>query len=210
MRISVYATLSLIVLVTSMLFYPVLSEGFATELNLSDCQCKWYKSKLVVWIDNQSELRNTSLVIDAINEWQRNFTKLYYEIHTISPSDYDIAITIHKTYGYATGLPRETIGFTTNEKKPHTNELVQVTIDVPTHYRNSYGSITKIKDDVFYNMVLHELGHGLGLGHAVDNRKAPLDPMYHKLRIDEPARQVSALDLSTLEKLYTHLPELDD
>lgn len=206
MRLPVYVTLSLIALVTTLLFYPVLTEGYAGEIKFSDCQCKWYKSKLIVWIDNRSELKYTNLVTDAINEWQRNFTKLSYEINTVSPNQYDIAITIHKTYGYATGLPRETIGFTTNEKKPNSSELVQVTIDVPTHYRNAYGSVSKIKDAVFYNMVLHELGHGLGLGHAVDNKKAPLDPMYHKLRIDEVARKMSKLDITTLETLYSHLP----
>lgn len=192
----------LFVSITLLLFSPVLASGYASEVKFSDCKCKWYKSKMIVWIDNRSELKYTFLAMNAISEWQGNFKKLSYEIHTIPPDNYDIAITIHKMYGMATGLPRETIGFTTNEKKQNSDELIQVTIDVPTYYRNAYGSISKINDTVFYNMVLHEFGHAIGLGHATDNKKNHIDPMYHALHIDEEPRKVSELDIVTLESLY--------
>jgi hypothetical protein len=51
-------------------------------------------------------------------------------------------------------------------------------------------------------MVLHEFGHAIGLGHAVDNGKNPLDPMHHALYIDEDRRKVSELDVITLDNLY--------
>lgn len=190
---------------TILLFFPVLANGYASEIKLSDCQCKWHKSNLTILIDNAAEARYTGIVIDAINEWQGSFKKLSYEIHTIPPADYDIVITIHKTYGKAVGLPRETIGFATNEKKPHSDELVKVTIDVPISYRNGYGSMSKISDEVFYNMVLHEFGHAIGLGHAKDNKKSPIDPMYHAMRTDETSRNISELDVDTLENLYNNL-----
>jgi predicted Zn-dependent protease len=197
-----YASLIVAASVSIMLLYPVLASGYASEVKLSDCECRWHKSTLVVWIDNNVEMKYTDIAIDAINEWLDNFDKLSYEIHTLPPDHYDIVITIHKMYGNTVGLPKETFGFATNEKKPDSDELVKVTIDVPISYRNGYGSISKINDAVFYNMVLHEFGHALGLGHAVDNRKDAIDPMYHALRIDEPPRKVSELDVITLENLY--------
>ncbi|MEM3117362.1 MAG: hypothetical protein QW136_03045 [Nitrososphaerales archaeon] len=185
-----------------MLLYPMVAHGYASEIGLSDCKCKWHKSDLVVWIDNRSEFKYTEVVVNAIGEWETNFEKLSYEINTLHPSDYDIVITIHKTYGNAIGLPKETIGFATNTKKPNSDELIKVTIDVPTQYRNVYGSMSKIDDTVFYNMILHEFGHALGLGHAVDNKKEPIDPMHHALYLDENAREVSGLDVLALERLY--------
>lgn len=187
------------------LFLPVLAAGYASEIKLSDCECKWYKSKLTVWIDNRAEIKYTYIAIDAITEWQINFPMISYEIHTLPPDSYDVVITIHKMYGNAVGLPKETIGFATNQKIPNTDELVKVTIDVPISYRNAYGSISKIDETVFYNMVLHEFGHALGLGHAVDNKKDPIDPMHHALYIDEPRRKVSELNVITLQNLYSHL-----
>jgi len=197
-----YASIIVAASVSIMLLYPVLASGYASEVKLSDCECKWHKSTLVIWIDNNVDMKYTHIAIDAITEWQDNFDKLSYEIHTLPPDHYDIAITIHKMYGNAVDLPKETFGFATNEKKPDSDELVKVTIDVPISYRNGYGSISKINDAVFYNMVLHEFGHALGLGHAVDNRKDAIDPMYHALHIDEPPRMVSELDVITLENLY--------
>jgi predicted Zn-dependent protease len=198
-----YVPIFLTALITIILFTPVLISGYASEIKLSDCGCKWYKSELIIWIDNRSgEIEYTNVAIDAINEWQDNFKKISYEIHTLPPGEYDIVITIHKTYGNAVGLPKETVGFATNEKKPNSDELIHATIDVSTSYRNAYGSISKIKDAVFYNMVLHEFGHAIGLGHAVDNGKNPLDPMHHALYIDEDRRKVSELDVITLDNLY--------
>jgi predicted Zn-dependent protease len=184
------------------MMYPVIAYGFASEVALSDCGCKWDKDKLVVWIENRSESKYTDIAIKAMTEWQNSFTGLSYVINTLPPDQYDIVITIHKTYGGAVGLPKETIGFATNEKKPNSNELIYASIDVPTSYRNPYGSMSKISETVFYNMVLHEFGHAIGLGHAVDNNKDPIDPMHHSIYLDEKARKVSELDVSTLEKLY--------
>jgi predicted Zn-dependent protease len=193
------AAAALIIILT----IPVLASGYASEVKFSDCICRWHKTDLIVWIDNTADPKHASLVMDAINQWHGKFGKLSYEIHTIPPSGYDILITIHKTYPKAVGLPRETIGIATNEKKPNSDELVQVTIDIPTYYRNGYGSISKLNDTVFYNMVLHEFGHALGLGHAKDNRKNPVDPMYHAIRLNEEPRSVSELDVRTLESLYS-------
>jgi predicted Zn-dependent protease len=195
-------SLILITSVATLLFSPILVNGYASEVKLSDCKCKWYKPKLIVWIDNNSETKYTDLAIDAINEWQSNFKQLSYTIHTIAPDNYDIVITIHKMYGKAVGLPREAVGLTMKEKKLNSDELVQATIEIPTYYRNAYGSTSKISDAVFYNMVLHEFGHAIGLGHAVDNKRKPIDPMYHMFRIDEDARKVSKLDVAALESLY--------
>jgi hypothetical protein len=192
----------LIVSITVLLIAPILANGYAKEIKLSDCKCKWHKSELVVWINNTSEVKYTRIVTDAINEWHDNFKELSYKIHTIPPDNYDIEITIHKAYGKAVGLPRDTAAITSNEREPNSNRLVSVTIDVPTYYRSLYGSTIKIKDVVFYNMILHEFGHAIGLGHATDNRMKPLDPMYHSLRLNEEARKVSELDVTTLASLY--------
>lgn len=54
------------------LFLPVLAAGYASEIKLSDCECKWYKSELIVWIDNRAEMKYRCVAIDAITEWQIN------------------------------------------------------------------------------------------------------------------------------------------
>jgi predicted Zn-dependent protease len=152
-------------------------------------------------MDNEVEFKYTKIAMDAIDAWENNFDRLSYKIYTLPPDEYDIRITIHKMYGNAVGLPKETIAFTTNEKGGN-GELIHAAIDLSVYYRNTYGSISSVSDRVFYNMVLHEFGHAIGLGHAIDNGKEPVDPMHHSLLINEDKRQVSKLDVLTLKSLY--------
>jgi hypothetical protein len=192
---------ALILLISITLPYPLLAHGYASKIKFSDCDCRWDKSELIVWMDNEVEFKYTKIAMDAIDAWENNFDRLSYKIYTLPPDEYDIRITIHKMYGNAVGLPKETIAFTTNEKGGN-GELIHAAIDLSVYYRNTYGSISSVSDRVFYNMVLHEFGHAIGLGHAIDNGKEPVDPMHHSLLINEDKRQVSKLDVLTLKSLY--------
>lgn len=194
--------LSVAIIIASLFLYPAAAFGYATDVNTSDCECKWHKSELKVWIDNYSDYKYTNIVKEAIKEWEGSFERLSYKVYTHPPGGHDIVIRIHKMYGNQVGLPKDTVGSSANLKKPNSDELIHVSINLPTSYRNGYGSVSKIDGSVFYNMVLHEFGHAIGLGHAEDNGKKPLDPMYHKFFLNEDRRQVSEQDVETLQQLY--------
>jgi predicted Zn-dependent protease len=81
-----------------------------------------------------------------------------------------------------------------------------VHILIPAH-RAQYEEKEKIEyspmsETMFYNVILHEMGHAIGLGHANDNEQGLIDPMFKYFNNEEEKRSVSRLDVMTLQRLY--------
>lgn len=192
-------------LVAFMIVIPVYAGGYATNIVYLDCACKWGKSQIVVWIENSQEEKYTNHVIDAFHAWQTNFPKLKYLIYTDKPERWDIHVKIVEKHFLES--KEGTVLATSNINADYSNASIEsVYIVIPTSLAEGNDSehmkFNKMNDNMFYNIILHEVGHAIGLGHANENEQGMIDPMYKYIDSDEEKRSVSKLDVMTLQRLY--------
>lgn len=179
------------------------ASGYATNLSLLGCACKWDKDKIVIWIHNTQEDVHTDMVTAAFVAWEESFPRLQYSIHSTEPDSWDIRVVI--TEKYVDKEVTNTLARTTIHASWSTGTIEKVDILIPTHLQNDNNGeqeLVRIPDDMFYNLILHETGHAIGLGHAIDNERGMIDPMFEKIGKDEAKRSISELDIMTLERLY--------
>lgn len=186
-----------------MTIIPLYAYGYATNIAFLDCACKWENRQVVVWIENSQDSKYVDLVTEAFNSWQDNFPKLQYVIHTDKPSKWGIHVKIVEKY-----LDVESLAvLAKSDIRAYWSDasIDSASIIIPTHTAKGQGEqveFTLMNDTMFYNIILHEIGHAIGLGHANENEEGMIDPMFKYIDKNEEKRSVSKLDVMTLERLY--------
>jgi predicted Zn-dependent protease len=187
-----------------MIVIPIYVYGYATNISFLDCACKWDKKQIIIWIENSQESKYTDYVMEAFNVWHTNFPELRYSIHTDKPAKWDIHVKIVDKY-----VDEETPGIlakTDIRASWGSATIEKVFIIIPTHMavfaESEQIQFSEMNDIMFYNIILHETGHAIGLGHANENEERLIDPMFKYIDSDEEKRTVSKLDVMTLERLY--------
>jgi predicted Zn-dependent protease len=182
----------------------VYANGYATNITFLDCACKWDKKDIAVWIENFQEEKYTNLVTEAFDSWQTNFPQLHYTVYTNYTEKWDIRVKIVDKYLDEEEL--RTLAKTDIIADWSDNNIEKVSVIIPTHIVENVESdelqFTRMKDVMFYNVILHEIGHAIGLGHANENEEGLIDPMFKYMNKDEERRIISKLDTMTLERLY--------
>ncbi|MEM2759161.1 MAG: matrixin family metalloprotease [Nitrososphaerales archaeon] len=182
---------------------PLYVYGYATNIAFLDCACKWRKEQIVVWIDNSQEEIYTDYTIEALDAWHEGFPKLRYIVYTNFTQKWDIHIRIIDRY-----LDEENAGVLAKSDilaDWSGSSINKVSITIPVHIaeRNSEEiEFNKMSDTMFYNIILHEIGHAIGLGHANENEEGTIDPMFKYIGKNEEQRSISKLDVMTLQRLY--------
>jgi hypothetical protein len=187
-----------------MIVTTVYASGYATNIAFLACACKWDKKQIIVWIENSEDRKYTDYAIEAFNAWQTNFPRLQYAIHKDNSAEWDIHVKIVDKY-----VDEENFG--TLAKSDilvdwSSGSLDKVSILIPTHVAKRAETkqieFSEMNDAMFYNIILHEIGHSIGLGHANENEQGLIDPMFKYIDKNEGKRSISKLDIMTLERLY--------
>lgn len=205
--------LSLLLTVTLLLNVdlPVVTLTFGTPANSIETEdFRWSPNRfpLKVLVDmNQSTWDYAVAVQEALDSWLHsiwNYTDAYgaklpnigyrfYMSNVNATSSYDILITFSPNE-----MPPNSgvVGLTSSKWDPETHEpIAPIIINVTTFQKTIYALFVK-------NVVMHEFGHALGLGHASSSSTSNGPELMYKNSGKNQITYPSTLDVYALTKLY--------
>jgi len=195
---------ALCIAVVCIIITTAYASGYATNIAFLDCACKWDKKQITVWIETSEDSKYADYAVEAFNAWQTNFPRLQYAMYKDKPAEWDIHIKIVDKYVDEENF--DTLAKTDILADWSSASLDNVVIVIPTQVAKLAESeqieFSEMNDTMFYNIILHETGHAIGLGHASENEEGVIDPMFKYISKSEEKRTVSKLDVMTLERLY--------
>ncbi|NMJ87420.1 MAG: hypothetical protein EX285_06225 [Thaumarchaeota archaeon] len=206
-----------ILLASNILYSLSISQqtyGYPSSIDQS-WPVKWEYLNFTICIDNGADTKYEQLFIKAIEDWKNAWPHFRYTLIDLEGiKACEINVTILKQ---SVDMQNAGHAGVTWLKSYGDLYIGSVEITIPTQTRAEVNEgihccreiVFESSEKFFYETALHEFGHALNLGHAVDNNKEPVDIMYSES--NERAKHViSALSIKTLDKIYTTSTQAKD
>ncbi|HVP40337.1 MAG TPA: matrixin family metalloprotease [Candidatus Krumholzibacteriaceae bacterium] len=194
-------------LVVNLAFLSIASAFGSLSFSIETENFRWTRFPLKVLIDmNQwSRLDYAGAVHEALNSWVHsiwNYTNAYgaslpnidfrfYVSNVNATSNYDVFITFSSDE-----MGSGVVGLTSTrwDNTSHT-PIAPITINVTTYHNTTYPLFVK-------NVVMHEFGHALGLGHTDSQTTSNGPELMYPRSTQDQVTYPSTLDIYALTRLY--------
>lgn len=131
-------------------------------------------------------------------QWQYMTKAISYEEYTewIGFFNADIIIYIEDDYWKTGDLGSAYVLNEDNELVGYSSEGLEIADHSNIYVTTKYNSTHYLPENIFYQIVMHEFGHGLGLGHPADENMVKRDPMALGYQMATILKQGLVLDLT--------------
>ena len=193
-------------LITS-LFMPVIfiQNIHAYPSSISQAvPAKWTYLNFTVCIFSIADPKYEQLFIKAIEEWKSAWPHFNYQLSKSQNCNINVSITkdfVELTNAGHAGVTNTSYYQDGNILKADIIIPTQIKAEVKQGYYCCRSVILEFPEKTFYVTAIHEFGHALNLGHAVDDNNDPKDVMHPSVS-DSIQYVISSVTVNALDKIY--------